>query len=133
MRANGHSRSSVLAPEERQLELADLEHVPVIEGLWLGQLALIDIGPVEAADIADMDGFAVELGFCMAPRNRDVVEEDRAVGVAAERRYAGVKLIARTTLWATADHEAHHFRWRTGGNVHDFEHLGRFVQQLGDG
>src|SRR5581483_8405797 len=73
------------AREERQPVLADLELVPVGE---LGRLdpAAVDEGAVEAAEILD-EPAAVALDEDGVPaRHRDVVEEDRAVRRAADRR-----------------------------------------------
>src|SRR5947209_58972 len=64
---------------EHQPELADLDLVAVAQGGGLDALA-VDVGAVEAADVADGEraALAVELG--VAPGHGHVVEEDVAVG-----------------------------------------------------
>src|ERR1700722_4757370 len=78
----GRVGAEVLAGEEQQPELADLDLVPS------GQLGLldalpVDVGAVEAAYVADVEESALALEFRVPPGDRHVVEEDVTFGVPA--------------------------------------------------
>src|SRR5271170_7815732 len=76
--SRGRSRVKVLAGQEQQPELADLDLVPP------GQLRLldalpVDVGAVEAADVPDGEESALAEELRVPPRDRHVIEEDVAV------------------------------------------------------
>lgn len=66
IRTHGHRLASVLASEEHQFELADLEDVAIVEGAGFVELVLVDVGAIEAADVSNMDDLAVELRLRVA-------------------------------------------------------------------
>src|SRR5439155_22750985 len=77
--------SSLPRREERQLEPADLDLVTRRE-LGLVDLLAVDVGPVEAPDIANEPGRARStLEHGVLARDGDVVEEHGAVRAATDR------------------------------------------------
>src|ERR1700683_2023085 len=75
-------RTEILAGEEEQPELADLDFVSA------GKLRLLDtfpvhVGAVEAADVADGEPEALTVELGVPPGDRHVVEEDVTVRVPA--------------------------------------------------
>ena len=77
---------------KNQFESADLQHFAI------GQLMLIDtpaldIGAVQRAHITHQIARPDALHFCVSTRDRDVVEEDGAVGVSPNRHHIGVERI----------------------------------------
>src|SRR5438132_2640481 len=76
---------SASALEEREPVLADLELVPVAELRGLDSFA-VDERPIQAALILELPVVSVLREHGVLARHRDVVEEDRAFGRAADRR-----------------------------------------------
>src|SRR5689334_2583002 len=77
--------------EERQPVLADLDLVAVLELGRLDPLAVHE-GAVQAAAVLDQPAVVVALQLRVLPGDRDVVEEDPAVGRAADRRAVLLRL-----------------------------------------
>lgn len=85
--------------EELQFEPTDLELVAIDENGLFDSFA-VEVRAVERTDIAGAI-YAVEIGeFDMASRDRDVIQEDVAVWVAAGADRVGVQGIARSRFRA---------------------------------
>src|SRR4051812_47221478 len=76
--------------EEGQPVLADLDLVAVLERRRL-DAAAVDEGAVEAAQVLDVPAVVAADERRVSPRDGDVVEEDPAVGRAADRRPVAVR------------------------------------------
>src|SRR3954453_14203847 len=92
------------AGEEHQPELADLHLVAGRQHRGVHRLA-VHVGAVEAADVHDdeLARVAAELG--VAARDRHVVEEDVAVGMAARARRGAVQQEPGARVRAPLDHK----------------------------
>src|SRR3954470_3292177 len=75
------SRRGACAGVEHQPELADLHLVAGLQGSFVDPLA-VDVGAVERADVTDQETVALTAEARVLARDRDVVQEDVAVGVA---------------------------------------------------
>src|SRR2546426_4258981 len=96
--------------QEGQLVLADLELVAVLELPRLGALAVQE-GPVEAALVLDVVAAVALQQHGVLPGDRDVVEEDVAVGRTADRRALPLRdEVLACAAPARADHERGPFR-----------------------
>src|SRR5215210_5183859 len=71
--------SAISALEVAQLVLADLDLVPVLEAVGLDPPP-VHIGPVERAEVVDVEPFATLHEQGVVARDGDVVEEDLGVG-----------------------------------------------------
>src|SRR4051794_14442241 len=81
----GSSMSATALPlQERQLVLADLQLVPVLEAVRL-DAPPVDVGAVERAEIVEVEVAAAAHDEGVVARDGDVVEEDVGVRPAADR------------------------------------------------
>src|SRR3954469_11159317 len=74
----------------RELELADLQLVAVLEPVRLDAVA-VDVGAVERAEVVEEVIAAAAHEQGVVARHRDVVEEDVRVGPAADRHPLGAE------------------------------------------
>src|SRR3954462_4620638 len=72
--------------QEREPVLADLQLVPVGEPRRRLDPLAVEVGPVEAAEVLDLEPAAATPHDRVPPRDRDVVEEDVALRRAPDRR-----------------------------------------------
>src|SRR3954454_23045982 len=84
------SRRRAGAGVEHQPELADLHLVAGLQGSLVDALT-VDIGAVERPDVTDEEPVALASEAGVLARDRDVVQEDVAVGVAPGADLVGVE------------------------------------------
>jgi hypothetical protein len=97
-------RPGVRAGVEREAELADLDLGAVLEEGRVDADA-VEVGAVQRAEVLDLERRALADELGMTAGDRDVVEEDVGVGVAACDRDVGVEEEARALVRAAADDE----------------------------
>src|SRR5918912_3882580 len=78
------------ARDVRELELADLQLVAVLEPVRLDPVA-VDVGAVERAEVVEVVVAAAADEQGVVARDGDVVEEDVGVGAPADRHAVGVE------------------------------------------
>src|SRR3954471_15284515 len=98
------------AREVDESELADLHLVTAGEPGLLDPLA-VEVGAVQAADVADDKAFVAPDELCMPAGDRDVVKEDVTFRVPSRGRDLGIEQEATPRVRPALDHEQR----RTGG------------------
>ena len=94
----------LVAEDEAEPVATDLHLVAVAQGRLVGALP-IHVRAVERSDIAQHVSAGGAVEHDVAPRHRDVVEEDLRVGVAADVGVLGLEAERRTGVGPVADDE----------------------------